>query len=145
MPNMSQSSASKAGSELVPVRGEHGRLAPGTPSLNPAGRPKRGQTLAEQWRRETNWPKLRARLEGIVYDEKAKHADVVAAARELLDRSWGRPLTTHDLTITTSNDTEQRYDVGALSTEEARRLLDIVERAELPDVETAALPDQTGG
>jgi hypothetical protein len=126
---MSESSTGKAGQELV--RAERGRFAAGAPSANPAGRPKRGQTLAEQWRRETDWPKLRARLEGIVHDAKAKHADVIGAARELLDRSWGKPLTSHELHVSTG-EPERQYNLDALSTDEIRLLLERIDAAELP-------------
>lgn len=95
---MSQDSADKDGAKTVAVvRAEGGRFAVG--SAGGPGRPKRGQTLAEQWRRETDWPKLRARLESIVHDTKAKHADVVSAARELLDRSWGKAVASHELVV----------------------------------------------
>lgn len=118
---MSESSASKGGQELV-TRAERGRFAVGVPSANPKGRPKRGETLAESWRRSTDWEKIRDRLEGIVLDQKARHADVIAAASELLDRSWGRAVAVHELAVTNGAAAPAR-DLSSMPLEQRRALL----------------------
>ncbi len=143
---MSHDSTSKAGQELA-ARGERGRLVAGTPSLNPHGRPKRGQTLAEQWRRETDWPKLRARLEEIALDPKSKGADAVAAIRELADRAWGKPLSTTELRLQTGNadndgQPERAKVLARLSPAALREWLDAHDtERELLEIDTAGAID----
>ena len=118
---MSESSTGKAGQELV-TRGERGRLQPGTASLNPLGRKPRGQSIAELVRRETDWSKLRARLEGIVHSAKAKDSDAIQAALVLLDRGFGKAPQSHQLEVTRGDDAEE-HDFSHLSLDQLRAAL----------------------
>lgn len=79
------------------VRREGGRFAPGT--AGGPGRPKRGVPIGESWRRDVNWERMREVLETIATSAKAKDADRISAIRELLDRAWGKPLSSHELHV----------------------------------------------
>lgn len=69
----------------------------GAPSLNPKGRPPRGQSLAERVRRRVDVDELIDGLANIAADPAAKHADRIAAAREILDRGYGKALASIDV------------------------------------------------
>lgn len=93
---MSQESAEKDGAKTV-VRVEAGRFAVGNPGG--PGRPRRGETRAEQVRRNVDWEKADARLVAILANPKSKDADAIAAYNALNDRGWGKPLASHELTV----------------------------------------------
>lgn len=115
------------------VRAEAGRFTRGT-APGP-GRPKRGVPLSEQYRRETDWQAMRLVLETIALSTKAKDVDRIAAVRELTDRAWGRPLTSHELTVHQGDEGPRSF--AHVSEERLRQML-----AEL-DGETAQLTEGT--
>ena len=118
---MSNGSARKTGRELV-ARGDRGRLQPGTVSLNPKGRPRRGETRAEHVRRQVDWELVDARMIRIITNPKSKDHDAIAAWIALNDRGFGRPISSHELTIGVSSGVPSR-DLSAMPLEERRALL----------------------
>jgi Family of unknown function (DUF5681) len=68
-----------------------GRWKPGQ-SGNPSGRPKVIQVVRDLAREHT--PEAIDTLAEIMTDEKAPHAQRIAAAAEILDRGWGKPMQT---------------------------------------------------
>lgn len=70
-----------------------GGWAPGT-SGNPRGRPRLGDALAERVRRRVDLDKLIDVLYAQVDDRGIAPADRKAAAKELLDRGWGKAVET---------------------------------------------------
>lgn len=94
----------------------------GGPSLNPAGRPKRGTSLAERVRWIVDPDEIVAFLLGVVRDGKAKLEARLVAASQLLDRGWGKPLSTVDLAITGTPNAPTR-DFSGMSIEARRELL----------------------
>jgi hypothetical protein len=112
---------STAGTGQELVRDERGRFRAGGPSANPGGRSKRGQSIAELVRRETDWHKLRTRLEHFVHDPKTKPSDAIQAAIVLLDRGYGKPDQAHRLEVT--RDDADETDLSHLSLDELRAAL----------------------
>lgn len=123
---MSDDSAEKDGTI---IRAERGRFAEG--NRGGPGRPKRGETRAEQVRRNVDWEKADARMVAVMLDPKTKPADSIAAYVALNDRGWGKPMSSHELHVN-PGDTERRYNVNALSVDETRQLLEKIDAAELP-------------
>lgn len=123
---MSKASAEKDGEKrpTALARAEGGRFAVG--HKGGPGRPKKGLSLAENWRRETDWQAVRERLEKIVTG-KSRDADAVAAARELCDRAWGKPLSSHELRVTQ----------GAPEPSDGERLESMLTDAELAVIDQA--------
>jgi len=120
---MSDESVGETKSEpMPPKRRGNPLMRAGAPSLNPHGRPKRGESIAELYRRCTDWEAVRARLEKIVTSPKTRDADAVAAARELCDRAWGRPLSSHELTVRQGEQDDER-SFAHLSESRMRELL----------------------
>lgn len=117
---MSQHSTSETRAE--PVRGERGRFAPGGPSANPHGRPKRGMSLAERVRHRADPDELVDFLIGVVRNEKAKLEARLEAARQLFDRGWGKPLASHEISVAVPGPAAGR-DLSALPVDERRDLL----------------------
>jgi hypothetical protein len=72
----------------------------GAPSLNPNGRPRRGDALAEKVRGQTDGTDLIKLLLGIAHAPHAKMSDRIHAARELLNRGWGQPIATTEVDAT---------------------------------------------
>lgn len=137
---MSKQSAEKDGEKTVIVaRAEGGRFATG--NGGGPGRPKRGETRAEQVRRNVDWEKADARMLKILLDPKSKDADAIAAYRELNDRGYGRAVSQHELHV--SRGDGGSYDLSALSDEQlAERLAWLRgQRAELAEG-TPTEPDQ---
>lgn len=135
---MSDSLTAATGQEAA--RDERGRFRAGGPSANPGGRPKRGWSIAELVRRETDWHKLRERLEAIVHDPKAKHSDAIQAAVVLLDRGFGKPDQAHRLEVTRGDEAGDEADLSHLSDAELRAAL--AERVEW-ERRWLALPETT--
>lgn len=79
--------AATAPKPAAPARSD-GRFRKGQ-SGNPGGRPKLIGHVRELARAQTE--KSIRKLVQILDDKKAPHAAQVAAARELLDRGWGKP------------------------------------------------------
>ena len=113
-------SADKVGEQTALTRTEGGRFGVGNPGG--PGRPKRGLAIGEQFRRAVNWEAVRQRLERIATGDKSKDADAITAARELLDRGWGRPLASHELHVSGER-SESETDFSHLSIERRRAIL----------------------
>ena len=97
-------------------------MVSGGPSLNPAGRPKRGTSLAERVRWIVDPDELVEFLLGVVRDGKAKIESRLVAAGQLLDRGWGKPLSTVDLNVTGTPGAPTR-DLSGMTLDERRELL----------------------
>ena len=135
---MSEKSTSKAGQELAVVRGERGRLQPGGGSLNPTGRPKKHETRSGQVQRNGDWTAYDARMSKIILNPKSKDSDAIAAYRELNDRAWGKPLSSHELTVSRAEDSSM-HSLSHLTDEQiAARLAWL--RGQSSAIDTEAAP-----
>lgn len=72
----------------------------GAPSINPRGRPKRGDALAEKVRAQTSGDDIIKFLLGVVNAPHCRMVDRIHAARELLSRGWGQPIATTEVDAT---------------------------------------------
>lgn len=72
----------------------------GAPSLNPSGRPRRGDALAEKVRAQTSGDDIIKFLLNVVNAPHARMTDRIHAARELLSRGWGQPIATTEIDAT---------------------------------------------
>lgn len=124
---MSEQSTEKDGQV---IRAERGRFAAGGPGG--PGRPKRGETRAEQVRRNVDWEKADARMVAILTNPNSKDADAIAAYSALNDRGWGKPLASHELHVNRGDDAPE-YDVAGLPLDERRALLEKVRALRLTD------------
>jgi len=84
-------------SDPNPKRRGNPLMRAGAPSLNPAGRPKRGESFAERVRAIVDLDKLIEFLDETARDPGAKMEHRLAAAAQLLDRAVGRPVATVEL------------------------------------------------
>ncbi len=73
----------------APKRDGNGRLVPGTGSLNPGGRPK-GNRQVRKLAQDRTELAIKT-LADICGDTDASDSARVSAAAHLLDRAWGRP------------------------------------------------------
>jgi hypothetical protein len=80
----------------TPATNTH-RWQPGQ-SGNPAGRPKRGESLAEIVRRSVDPHELVDTLLSIARSVGAKSSDRIAAVGLIMDRGWGKPLAQVEVT-----------------------------------------------
>lgn len=106
-------------------RDEHGRFQPG----HSLGRPKRGHSLAEITRRIAEPEKLVKFLIELVENPKAKHADRLAACAQLLDRGWGKPLQSSDVTLRNGDASEPGIDWSKLPVDKRREWLALLDAA----------------
>ena len=72
----------------------------GAPSLNPSGRPRRGDALAEKVRAQTSGDDIIKFLLGVVNAPHCRMTDRIHAARELLSRGWGQPVAVSEVDAT---------------------------------------------
>jgi hypothetical protein len=68
-------------------------------SGNPKGRPRRGDTLAEAVRQAVDPGEVASFLAAVMRDPTAPLVQRLAAAGQLADRGWGRPLTTSEVSV----------------------------------------------
>ncbi len=116
-------SSTKAGDETVALdRDQRGRFAVGR--AGGPGRKPRGQTLAERARRIADPDELIEFLVSVVRSTKEKTTDRLAAAREVLDRGWGKALATVEIT---RGDADE-HTFGHLSDDELRLELERLDR-----------------
>ena len=79
------------------MRDPNGRFLPGGPSANPGGRPALLEGVREAAKQHT--PQAIETLASIMNDPAAPPAARTAAATSLLDRAWGRPGQSLDMTL----------------------------------------------
>lgn len=72
-------------------------MVKGGPSLNPHGRPKRGDALAEKVRSQTDGTEIVTFLLTVMRAPHNRMVDRIHAARELLSRGWGQPVQTTEV------------------------------------------------
>lgn len=109
-------------------RDDHGRLVPGTPSLNPGGRPKGKGVRARIAALTNNGDDLVDRLNEIVNDPRTNKREVIQAAAHLLDRLEGKPIAkieSKNLNVSVT-DHEHALDLDALSTDHLQTLAAIL-------------------
>lgn len=93
-------------STAVAIRGPDGRFLPGGPSPNPKGRSLEAYRLADLAKAHT--PAAIATLVEIMGDSKQPGQTRVNAATALLDRAFGRPSVSADVTVS-ANDAGQLH------------------------------------
>jgi len=69
-----------------------GRFRPGHDPRRAMGRPPRGESAAERVRRLADLDRVVAFLDDVVRDPGQKTEHRLAAAQQLLDRGWGKPM-----------------------------------------------------
>lgn len=119
---MSSDSVGGSNTEVIVRAPGNPKMQPGAPSVNPAGRPKRGQSLAERTRWKTDPDEVIDFWIATMRDTKAKIEARLAAAQQLADRGWGKPLATHELAINTGANGGRDWSV--LPIEDRRALLE---------------------
>jgi hypothetical protein len=72
----------------------------GAASLNPRGRPPRGTSLAERVRAAIDPGEIIDFLDSVWRDSQHRIETRVAAASQVLDRGWGRPMQSVELDAT---------------------------------------------
>ena len=106
------------------------KKSPGRPfqkgqSGNPAGRPRKGNTLAEAIRSGVSPEKIYQRVLEILASDDEKAA--MQAANFLADRGWGKAPQT--LEVTSEGGVVAGLDASKLSDEELARLQDLIRKA----------------
>lgn len=96
-------------------------MVKGGPSLNPRGRPARGDALAEKVRAQTSGDDIIKFLLGVMNAPHCRMVDRIHAARELLSRGWGQPVQTTevDATINTPDSLPATWDTMSRAEREA--------------------------
>lgn len=147
---MPQDSAQKDGQESVAIaRAERGRFAAG--HKGGPGRPKRGETRAEQVRRNVDWEGADARMVAIIANPKSKDTDAIAAYNALNDRAWGKPLSSHELRVNPGDSAPADGErIAALLTdaelamfERIKARVDVETSSETDLAQPAQLPSET--
>src|SRR5262245_52049180 len=92
-------------------------MRPGGPSLNPRGRPKRGDALAERVRAAVDPDELIATLKQLASNPGAKAEVRLKAIAELLDRGWGKAIATTEVDAKVDQRTEAVARVRTMSME----------------------------
>lgn len=105
------------------IREPNGQFLPGK-SGNPSGRPARDNPVKLAARKAG--PEMIETLLGIARDADAPHASRVAAAREVLDRAYGRPEVNVDMKLQLQR-LESLFQVhaGAMSEDQLRQAADL--------------------
>ncbi len=109
------------------------RNGPGRPFLpgnnaNPRGRPR--YALAYAVRRITSPDEIAQFLYDVWHDKKRKFQDRRWAAEQLMDRGYGRPVQQIELDAAIGSVTVSAgFDLGLLSTDDKRSLMEILRRA----------------
>ena len=88
----------------------------GGPSLNPGGRPRRGESLAEAVRELVEPAELIGFLLAIMRSPVMRIADRLTAAGQLLDRGWGKALQPSEISVNATGELPAEW--GALSPDE---------------------------
>lgn len=88
--------------EPIPKKRGNPNMVKGGPSINPKGRPRLGHALAEQVRGLCDPTEIAEFLVTIMKSPAYRIADRMAAARELLDRGWGKSIATTEIDATVS-------------------------------------------
>lgn len=96
-------SIGKTMSDPNPRRGNPAMVA-GGPSLNPAGRPRRGQSLAEAVRAAVDPVEIAEMLLKIARDTEETTANRLQALNALTNRGWGAPAQSLDLNVSRGGD-----------------------------------------
>lgn len=87
----------------------------GSPSLNPGGRPKLGHALAEQVRALVEPTEIAEFLVSVMKGPHWRIADRMQAARELLDRGWGKAIVTSEIDATVNGADNLPANLTAMS------------------------------
>jgi hypothetical protein len=126
-------------SDPIPKRRGNPAMVAGGPSLNPHGRPRRGQSIAEAIRRRVDPDRIAELAEQLA--ESAESETVrLAALSFLADRSEGRPVSTIDMRATLATRTPTLPPNWDRLPEREKR--DFLERLRLAAATgTLALPD----
>jgi hypothetical protein len=98
-------------------------MVKGGPSLNPGGRPKLGHALAEQVRALCDPAEIAAFLVSVMKGPQWRIADRMQAARELLDRGWGKAIVTSEVDATVTTADQLPAGISEFTPEERRRWL----------------------
>lgn len=128
----------------APAVSPHRTWYPGMPSPNPGGRSKQVAHLQDLAREHT--PAAIAKILALMNDEKASRLTQLACAREILDRAYGKPAQTTEITGLVPTDDEQlQAEMGRpqFMLHVAQRLAYILHVGAAAGVELGVLPAQS--